>query len=119
MKFLAVLAVAAMTIIGSGRVFAEDGDVQQHLKFCKSDDAFESGICLGMVEGVAGVMSSNCYAFRKGRLSNPKLAADLGGVSFGAMKQTFINWAEDNPQEWGRLGPVGMIIAFGQTFPCT
>lgn len=39
-------------------------------------------------------------------------------VSFGQMKQVFINWAEKHPTDWQRPEGAGVWLALQEAWPC-
>jgi hypothetical protein len=120
MKIWAVIAVIATIWAGvPGVVSAEDAsnDIQELLFDCESADSLDFGICIGVMKGVSGVADLNCEALRKGARADI-WAAETDDVTFGAMKQAFINWAKANPDMWSYDGSWGATVAISNTFPC-
>lgn len=117
--------VAAFLIASLGALMAaetaaadEDQNVQELLRMCESAADLEYGICLGVLRGVSGVMAVNCDLFRRGMVERPLAAGEFPNVSYGAMRQAFINWAQANPQSWSTRGETGVIWALELAFPC-
>jgi hypothetical protein len=120
MKIWAAIAAVATICAGvPGVVSAEAGanNIQDLLDDCESADNLDFGICIGVMKGVSAVTDLNCTAIRKGAKADI-WAADTIGVTFGAMQQSFINWAKANPNLWGYDGAWGATVAISSTFPC-
>ena len=73
--------------------------------------------CLGMMQGIAIILQTNCESRRHGYEPAPNLSMELY-PSAQAGVQTFLNWARANPQQWGIYGPMGMPNALTEAFPC-
>ncbi len=39
-------------------------------------------------------------------------------IPYGAMVQTFRNWAEKHPEKWGARRYMGVMLALRETWPC-
>ena len=75
---------------------------------------FNAGYCLGITHARSSEMGMNCWAEDK---DHPLRAATLG-VSPAALIQAFVNYARDNPQDWGMPMLGGLAQAFKLYFPC-
>ncbi len=113
---LALLASTAVTVPLRGEA-QEQFNVQELLDHCEAEDQPAVMLCLGVIIGVSSVMSANC-GIAQGEGGLRTLAANVGGVSTGAMLQVFKNWARDNPQSWGIPGSFGAMLAINSAFPC-
>lgn len=94
--------------------------VQAFILYCKDylngQTAFDQGLCMGAAEASAGYMAGLC-AF--GSEANRQLGANIPPeMTYGALIQTFINWAEANPKLWTINVGIGMSAAFKENFPC-
>ena len=123
MKFAVVFAIlAALAAPSSLGAQTEGATVQAVLPACEAvttgkldGDAL---FCLGMVMGVADIMNTSCGCIRQGIGNDPRLAANVGGVSVQATAQAFVNWSRDNPQFWDIPASTGMALALNRLFPC-
>ena len=75
--------------------------------------------CLGMIDGVAGVMLTLGKTTDMSSLQ--KRAVGLcseAQFSYGQLAQSYIKWASANPSEWQTEAWLGMVRAFRETWPC-
>lgn len=78
----------------------------------------DSVFCLGIAEGVMTTMWFNCEHLRSGLFSpSPILSASFPPSRYAAV-QAFVNWARENPHEWGYSAAAGMANALALGFPC-
>jgi hypothetical protein len=80
--------------------------------------------CLGYLAGAAGIlfeMHDNGVDTVPTKQENVRVvvSACAVGITFGAMRQAFINWAEKNPRDWGFSANNGAMLALQATWPCT
>lgn len=120
MKIWAVIGVVATICAAMPGVLlaeADSGNIQDLLVDCESRDNLDFGICIGVMKGVSAVADLNCDAIRRGDKADI-WTAETDGVTFGAMRQAFINWAKANPDMWSFDGAWGATVAISDTFPC-
>ena len=112
MKKLILSTALALTTMP---VVAQDNrdDVQEMLGFCEEEyPTFSVGVCMGRIQGIYEFLAFNC----KYNPDGPSM--DAVGVSYGAVQQVFINWANANPKNWNDHWAVGLATALEETFPC-
>lgn len=113
------LLLVASTAAGAIPALADTEDnVQRGLNDCRAvliEEGYDAGRCIGMAAGIGMVLAMNCFSRDDGYM--PQFAAEPY-PSNGAAIQAFINWAEKNPQHWGKRFSIGMMIALSETYPC-
>lgn len=114
-----ILGSAALCLsIGLRSGHAENADdVQALYQKCKNENSAENLVCLGFIAGVANTMH---LLAADGDHKRPDLEAFsmCGSPSYGAMTQTFMNWAEKHPEHWGMVQVGGVVIALHEKWPC-
>lgn len=101
-------------------MLAETYSVQDLLHDCEAtpeQDAFGSGVCVGLIMGLEAVMETNCALIADG-VAVPEHLAASDVPSVGAGMQAFENWAKANPRAWGVYAPLGAARSLAETFPC-
>lgn len=73
--------------------------------------------CIGLVRGISDVSALLCHNLRTTMTVSAE-AADVVGVSFLAMWQAMLNYAQENPRLW-EFGTGGLIYGLSTEFPCT
>jgi hypothetical protein len=111
----------AAVLIITGQSGASALEPEQTVKalydMCKKPDAtFPSTMCLGFISGVADDMQLLGFGIK----DHPDFDrfAICGNPSYGTIVQTFINWAEKNPQEADHNRVVGVMKALRESWPC-
>jgi hypothetical protein len=104
---------------------AQSTTVEQGIKYCEANFIEQptlqqvalANFCLGMTDGVARIMTLNCFSVKDGAKPEAYLSADPPPSTRAAV-QAFLNWAKENPQEWGEEFNVGLMQSMYLTFPC-
>jgi hypothetical protein len=114
---ITLTVVAASALISA---LASDYTTQELLNDCHGRD---KSFCLGFLAGAAGILSEmhdDGVDTVPTKQENVRLvvSACTSEVTFGAMRQAFINWAEKNPREWGFSARNGAMLALQATWPC-
>jgi hypothetical protein len=103
--------------------------VQQLRDSCKKPGAPEA-FCLGFLEAIGQMMALNSESLSvasNGKAANGWIAKTsiclkgkpLGSwPSGGAMEAAFVNWADQNPQNWDEGATPHAIITLRSTWPC-
>ena len=73
--------------------------------------------CLGVTDGVARIMTLNCFSAGDGAKPEVYLSAEPPPSTKAAVR-AFLNWADDNPQEWDEKFNEGVMQSMALTFPC-
>jgi hypothetical protein len=110
-------AALLMTGLPAASAFEPEQSVKALYDMCKKPDAtFPSTMCLGFISGVA----DNMQLLGFGLKDHPDLArfAICGNPPYGTMVETFITWAEKNPQEADHARIVGVVKALRESWPC-
>ena len=123
MKIFAGLVILQLALALAEPAYAQEKQyttVQSYLLYCKSylngNATFDQGLCMGAIEASLGYLAALC-AF--GPEGTRQLGANIPTtMSYGALIQTYINWAEANPNLWAENVGVGMASAFRLNFPC-
>jgi hypothetical protein len=103
--------------VGGLPTLAATDDVQALYRRCTQPDRSpEVTFCIGYVWGVGDMMDF----LEVSRPQHPGVTpfAMCGRPTPGAMVKAFVNWAEKNPQMWGRQMAVGVVNALKETWPC-
>lgn len=113
------------TALAATPVHAGTINVQTLLSYCKAlSGTQEYWFCQGFVGGVGDQMILNGIAINLpgGPRFPPyfrNIAACSGDpVTWGAMIQSFVNWAEKHPENWQAPGTLGVNTAVRETWPC-
>jgi hypothetical protein len=78
-------------------------------------EATDKAICLGWIGGATDVM----FALGHEPPGTPWAACASGKfVSFAAMRQAFLNWADQHPKLWTAAALAGLAPAIRSTWPC-
>lgn len=122
------VAAALMLLLMSGQVGAQPrgGTTQWLYERCTSRDTASRDNCAAFLLGVAGTMAFTGRIFETPPTGVTKeLVAPLGRVGICSawingeiLRQTFINWADKNPQELKQEMTTGAMAAFLATWPC-
>jgi hypothetical protein len=120
------MALAALMLAAMPAKAANDITIGDLYAACRLDDQTSSSfvLCSAFVMGVGRTMllvgALLAGAERRADTKTPLVAACLktNGGSGNAMMQAFKNWAAKNPQRWGELAEIGVIIAIRETWPC-
>jgi hypothetical protein len=100
---LLLCAWAVLALMPCTMVRAEDAMTVQRLRgWCKPE---LSQSCLAYVACAGDVLHS------RGFICHP-------GVTYGALAQVFVNWADKHPEHWGDSTVDGVITALSETWPC-
>jgi len=83
--------------------FREDGTVLQSV---------DTSYCAGVAVGISNTLKN---LRELGLIKTPCLPDYF---SPGQIVQAFLNWAKDNPKKWQFSGPVGIMSAILDTWPC-
>lgn len=81
------------------------------------DKDIQSLVCTFRLQGVAEMMVKNCSSMELGYTPVQELSSNKP-PSIRALRQAFINYMEDNPEEWGRPWFDVAALATSETFPC-
>lgn len=73
------------------------------------------GYCMGNIMGIGAMMTINCVQSIDGLPRHLKMSS-LPATNAGV--QAFVNWARNNPAQWGDLFIVGIMRALSETWPC-
>lgn len=103
------IIAAAIYPVGLSHAYAVDSErnIQKLYNMCKMPPAStEYAICVGYISGT--LLFTGLDEHR-----NPDVQpfALCGNPSYGAMVRAFINWAEKNPKEWGKLRIIGALLS--------
>jgi hypothetical protein len=108
----AILLATNLVLVTS----ALSNTTQGLLMRCTSNDVADKEYCLGFV---AGLFES---AFYEMVMSHPKFDGErIGsctGVTTGAAKAAFVNWANHHPDKWNLEAIFGVRQALFETWPC-
>ncbi|WP_444668466.1 Rap1a/Tai family immunity protein [Cereibacter changlensis] len=83
-----------------------------------ANDLLERMSCISLMRGAHTAMASACWHWRKTRTGPPPVFSMSPETTFNASIQSFVNWARDHPEHWGRDAATGMVAAIRETFPC-
>jgi|HubBroStandDraft_3_1064219.scaffolds.fasta_scaffold193116_1 hypothetical protein len=114
-----ILALLALLIAAPANAAAKLDTVQDLMQMCRSDntiaEATDKAICLGWIGGATDVMFALGH-----KLPGTPWAACASGkfVSFAAMRQAFLNWADQHPKLWTAPALAGLALAIRSTWPC-
>lgn len=123
--FKAALITTLITV--SAPVQAQTATVQEALFGCKVvlslgvqgietvDQAIGVSSCMAVVDTVTTMLAYGCHS---STIGYAPLYSASPPSSTGAAVQTFVNWAEANPQMWGENAVDGVIAAIMETFTC-
>ncbi len=96
--------------------------VQQIMPKCQKAQGenfdIDATFCLGMVSGIGHLANQNCASAKGDWVPYPDYAADTKNVPLGAWVQTFLNWAQEHPENWGWQAEEGIIMSLSEKFPC-
>ncbi len=97
--------------------------VQGLYQTCKAPDgATDASPCLEYIAGIADQMvliSALRTTLHPDSWRLVSSRAICNAPSYGAMRQSFINWAEKHPESWSRARSTGVIEALYETWSCT
>lgn len=124
-------ALAVMlTVLLSQNAFAENatGEIKKEqtaetmLGFCEGTLSgvptdVQSLTCTFRIQGVADLMTMNCEAAGRGWNPPPLLTAKPL-KSNRAIRQTFINYMKDHPEDWRDYWAFVLAKAISEKFPC-
>ena len=115
----ACLIVAAMTpgAVSPARALDSSQTVQGLYDLCKSPEGSQhSFLCLGFISGVGDSMQLLGFGVER----NPSTAvfAICDKPSYGTMVETFIGWAEQNPDKADSNRIIGVMRALRAKWPC-
>jgi len=110
--------IAVLVLIWSGPAYAQVPEletVQDFVAECTSKKIYNV-YCLGLVNGVAGVLVFI------GSFTDP-VRKTIGMcipsfTSNAQMRQIVLNWAKNNPKYWQQKVEIGVILALSKAFPC-
>jgi hypothetical protein len=125
----AVLAPALLPSTATADVPDVRGSVQELYDWCKQPrDSVNFGYCLGFISGVGQMLleigPSSGLPTPPTWWMPPTIERRYGmckenKVTFGAMVQAFLNWAEQNPRQWEKPALFGVAVALSLTWPCS
>jgi len=102
-----------------------DYTTQDLLQDCRGRNGSSgNSFCLGFMAGAAGILSdlhdqdTDTVPTKQGNV-RLVVSACTEGVTYGAMKQAFVNWAEKHPREWQFSADNGAKLALQETWPCS
>jgi Rap1a immunity proteins len=104
----------------STSTLAADYTTQDLLQDCRAEN---KSFCMGYLAGAAGILldlHDHGTDTVPTKQENVRLVVSAcpAGVTFGAMRQAFINWAEKHPKEWVFSASNGAKLALQETWPC-
>src|SRR5215471_16974193 len=106
-------AQALLSLVMASAGAAGTDTIQElHDWFKEPHNSPRSGYCLGYVTGIAEMM------LKLGRDHPDDPHGICGEPTRGALVQTFVNWAEKHPQEWGSSDHFGLLTALAETWHC-
>ncbi len=124
-SFLFILLLSQATTAWAQQKFDTVGDV---LGICRSAAAvpgqvntMPEGYCLGVVAGTLQTLLTACATARDEGAEVPfalTMARPPGEYPSYAATQAFVNWAEDNPDNWDMPFTLAVIVALPLAFPC-
>jgi hypothetical protein len=125
MKHIIGTAMVFAAIVGSPiSALPADYTTQDLLQDCRGrNGSSASSFCLGYMAGAAGVLldlhdGGTDTVPTKQENVRLVVSACTGDVTYGAMRQAFINWAEKHPREWQFSASNGAKLALQETWPC-
>ena len=113
------IILASAIILGFGQAHAaasgysyEDGNGL--LKACRGDSNFDLGVCHSYLVGIHDAHGSFAYS---GLLPDRHFCTP-DGVEVGVLKDIFLSYAREQPQDLKRTASSLVIDAFSIAFPC-
>ena len=82
-----------------------------------TQEAVDMSYCLGLAGGVMAIMAWNCQSVGHGHRPSRTLTAGMPATNTAAV-HSFVNWADDRPNEWGEDAAVVMVRAIRNGFEC-
>lgn len=117
MRTLYTIILSIVPTMASAEV--PPGSVQFLLDACKAETAtIDKGFCYGVVSSTAQFTAAQCGGRQFAEMDLPMAADVPQEVTYGAMRQIFLNWAEANPTKWNKAMVVGVAEAFAESYPC-
>ena len=127
MKIITACMIASLVV--ASQLFAQGSsdlpkayDAETMLNLCRGEVSdmppeMQSMTCTFRLQGVGDMMSFNCLSREAGFEPAPAFSAQIS-ASRGAVRQTFINFMEANPEVWGSYWAEAVALALSESFPC-
>lgn len=122
MKFLWTVSLLVANI-AFGQEVPRDYNAEKMLQLCTGtspdeDPKLQSMICTFRLQGASVILNENCRSIESGFAPAESLSSN-SPPSQGAARQAFVNFMEDNPDNWGLPWHVAVSLAISRNFPCT
>jgi Rap1a immunity proteins len=111
---IASLTIIILALTGNAQPRENKADVQEFLQTCTSDDPTGPDICLGFVGATLEEVDEELLL----RFPPIEIARCAAGMTWGAARQAFINWARRHPENWSLDRLLGVRRALYDTWPC-
>jgi len=118
---IAALTIMILALTGNTQARENKRDVQEFLVSCTSDDPTGPDICLGFVGATLEALGHELLLRTGGREDQVppiEIARCVAGITWGAARQAFINWARRHPENWSWERLLGVRRALYDTWPC-
>jgi Rap1a immunity proteins len=119
-----VFAATSIFLICGGSAGADDAaNVGTLLRICAATDGLSGIWCTEYIAGVGEMMFENGFV-KYAHLEDAAMASEQAAcssdsfISHGAMKQAFMNWANQHPEHWNIIQSFGVMVAIRTTWPC-
>ena len=116
-----VLCALALGLSTASAQNTGEQNTQALYRMCRNEHDPNFALCLGYISGISDIMGA------MGDYNKQKHIKDLGSwsfcaqqpiLSYGAIVQTFVNWAQAHPERWSENQMLGVIFALREKFPC-
>lgn len=124
MRLLRILAVIGLSsaapafgqvsTVGEAIGKCSNAHRQGNITLSSAQEAYDIGVCLGVVRGVLNSLVFNCVLVP----SEVAIPRAVRPPSVAAAWQAVKNWAEDHPEYWGYQLEVAASNALIEAFPC-
>lgn len=95
-----------------------EATVRQLYTNCKEETGFNKGYCAGYILGVLDALKAMGFAGATNSDGSLIGVCNVPNISWDAIRQSFINWAEKNPDRMTDIEFLGALHTFTELWPC-